>query len=146
MRNGFLALAFLCLLGFSTANAGAAATQVELLLDKDSAKPGDTVLAGVRLTMAPRWHTYWRNGGDVGFPTKIVWELPAGVTAGEIQWPVPGKYFADTLTSYEYAKEAVLLVPLKIAASAPAGSHELTAKANWLECETGGSCVLCPWA
>ena len=141
MRNGILALTFLCLLGLSTPRAGAAATQVELLLDKDSAAPGETVLAGVRLTMAPRWHTYWRNGGDVGFPTKIVWELPAGVTAGEIQWPVPGKYFADTLTSYEYAKEAVLLVPLKIASNAAPGSRELTANASWLECETGGSCV-----
>ncbi|KAF0176580.1 MAG: cytochrome c bioproteinis protein transmembrane region [Limisphaerales bacterium] len=141
MRNGFLALVGCCLLGWFAPPANAAATKVDLLLDKDAAKPGDTVLVGVRLTMAPRWHTYWRNGGDVGFPTKIVWELPAGVTAGEIQWPVPGKYFANTLTSYEYAKEAVLLVPLKLAANAPAGSHELTAKVSWLECETGGSCV-----
>ncbi|MBI5800365.1 MAG: thioredoxin family protein [Verrucomicrobia bacterium] len=141
MRNGILALVCFCLLGLSTPRAEAAATQAELLLDKDSAMPGETVLAGLRLTMAPRWHTYWRNGGDVGFPTKIVWELPAGVTAGEIQWPVPGKYFANTLTSYEYAKEAVLLIPLKVSAGAATGSHELTAKASWLECETGGSCV-----
>jgi thiol:disulfide interchange protein DsbD len=141
MRNGFLALACFCLLGWFTPTAGAAATKVDLLLDKDAAKPGDTVLAGVRLTMAPRWHTYWRNGGDVGFPTKIAWELPPGVTAGEIQWPVPGKYFANSLTSYEYARETVLLVPLKLAPSAPSGSHELTAKVSWLECETGGSCV-----
>jgi len=141
MRIGFLALVCLGLLGWFAPPASAAATKVDLLLDKDAAKPGETVLAGVRLTMAPRWHTYWRNGGDVGFPTKIVWELPSGVTAGEIQWPVPGKYFANTLTSYEYAKEVVLLVPLKLAANAPAGSHELTAKVSWLECETGGSCV-----
>ncbi|MFM8469772.1 MAG: protein-disulfide reductase DsbD domain-containing protein, partial [Limisphaerales bacterium] len=141
MRNGFLALVWLCLLGLSSPHANAAATKAELVLDKDSAKPGDTVLVGVRLTMAPRWHTYWRNGGDVGFPTKIAWELPAGVTAGEIQWPVPGKYFANTLTSYEYAKEVVLLVPLQLAASAPAGNHAVTAKVSWLECETGGSCV-----
>ena len=141
MRNGILGLLLFCLLGLATPRAEAAATRVELLLDKNSAKPGETVLAGLRLTMAPRWHTYWRFGGDVGFPTKIVWELPAGVTAGEIQWPVPGKYFANTLTSYEYAEEVVLLVPLKLAASAPTGSHELTAKASWLECETGGSCV-----
>lgn len=141
MRNGFLALLCLGLLGLSAPRAGAAATKVELLLDKDSAPPGKTVLAAVRLTMAPRWHTYWRNGGDVGFPTKIVWELPPGVTAGEIQWPVPGKYFANSLTSYEYAKEAVLLVPLKLATGAAAGRHELTAKVSWLECETGGSCV-----
>lgn len=141
MRNGFLALVGLVLLGLSAPRAHAAATTAELVLDKDSAKPGDTVLVGVRLTMAPRWHTYWLNGGDVGFPTKIAWELPAGVTAGEIQWPVPGKYFANALTSYEYAKEAVLLVPLKLAASASTGTHELTAKVSWLECETGGSCV-----
>ncbi|PAW78993.1 MAG: hypothetical protein B9S33_19390 [Pedosphaera sp. Tous-C6FEB] len=141
MRIGFLLLSLLGLLAFATPKVEAAATKAELLLDHATATPGTTVLAGVRLTMAPRWHTYWRFGGDVGFPTKIVWELPAGVTAGEIQWPVPGKYFANTLTSYEYAKEAVLLVPLKLAANTPAGSHELTAKVSWLECETGGSCV-----
>ncbi len=141
MRNGILALLCCSLLGLVAPRAEAAATQAELLLDKDAAQPGATILASVRLTMAPRWHTYWRNGGDVGLPTKIVWALPAGITAGEIQWPVPGKYFANTLTSYEYAKEAVLLVPLKLAANAPAGTHELSAKVSWLECETGGSCV-----
>ncbi len=127
MRNGILALLCCSLLGLVAPRAEAAATQAELLLDKDAAQPGATILASVRLTMAPRWHTYWRNGGDVGLPTKIVWELPAGITAGEIQWPVPGKYFANTLTSYEYAKEAVLLVPLKLAANAPAGTHEVSA-------------------
>lgn len=141
MRHVNIVLALLCLLGVFTRSSEAAATKVDLLLDKESVKPGETVLAGVRLTMAPRWHTYWRNGGDVGFPTKIVWELPPGVTAEEIQWPVPHKAFADTLTSYEYANETVLLIPLKIAANATAGSHELTVKASWLECETGGSCV-----
>lgn len=126
---------------FLSCDASAAATQIELLLDKNSALPGESVHAGLRMTMAPRWHTYWRNGGDVGFPTKIIWELPTGVTAGEIQWPVPHKYFTNSLTSYEYAGEVVLLIPLKLAANVPAGSHEITAKASWLECETGGSCV-----
>lgn len=141
MRIGFVALFSLVVLGLLTPRTHAAATTVDLLLDKESTKPGETVLAGVRLTMPPRWHTYWRNGGDVGFPTKIIWELPNGVSAGEIEWPVPGKYIANSLTSYEYAKEAVLLVQLKIAANAPPGSQELTAKVSWLECETGGSCV-----
>ncbi len=141
MRNGIFALACCCLLGVAASSANSAATQVALLLDKESVKPGETVLAGLRMTMNPRWHTYWRYGGDVGIPTKIAWELPAGVTAGEIQWPVPHKYFANTLTSYEYAQEVVLLIPLKVAATVTTGSHELTAKASWLECETGGSCV-----
>lgn len=141
MRIGILLLLGCCLLGFSAPRVDAAATQVALLLAQDAAKPGDIVIAGLWMTMNPRWHTYWRYGGDVGIPTKIVWELPAGVTAGEIQWPVPHKYFTNTLTSYEYAQEVMLLIPLKIAANATAGSHELTANASWLECETGGSCV-----
>ena len=64
-------------------------TEVKLLLAADAARPDETVIAGVRLKMAPRWHTYWRNGGDSGAPTTIEWQLPAGITAGEIQWPVP---------------------------------------------------------
>lgn len=141
MQIRILALLLGCLFGLTASRTEAAATKVELLLDKESAQPGETVLAGLRMTMAPRWHTYWRNGGDVGFPTKIVWELPVGVTAGEIQWPVPHKIFANSLTSYEYGGEAVLLIPLKLGANAPVGSQEFTAKASWLECETGGSCV-----
>ncbi len=142
MRLRPFVLTILCALHLLAPRAAsAAATQVALPLDKDAAKPGETVLAALRMTMAPRWHTYWRNGGDVGFPTKIVWELPAVVTAGDIQWPVPHKNFANTLTSYEYADEVVLLIPLRIASNALAGSHELTAKVSWLECETGGSCV-----
>ncbi|MFA6546388.1 MAG: protein-disulfide reductase DsbD domain-containing protein, partial [Limisphaerales bacterium] len=141
MRNGILALTCCCLFALAVPRAGAAATKIELLLDKDSVRPGEPVLAGLRMTMAPNWHTYWRNGGDVGFPTKITLDLPNGMTTGEIQWPVPHKYFTNTLTSYEYATEAVLFIPLKIAAGTPAGSYEVTAKASWLECETGSSCV-----
>ena len=47
--------------------------------------------------MDPGWHTYWRNGGESGGPTKIEWELPTGVSAEEAQWPVPEKYVAEGL-------------------------------------------------
>ena len=65
-------------------SADAAATRATLLLSAGTAKPGDTITAAVRLDMSPGWHTYWKNGGDSGAPTKIDWQLPAGVTAGEI--------------------------------------------------------------
>ena len=60
----------------------AATTQARLVLPTDAVAPGQTVLAGVRLKMAPKWHTYWRNAGDAGAPTEIEWSLPAGITAG----------------------------------------------------------------
>ncbi|MFO1512746.1 MAG: protein-disulfide reductase DsbD family protein [Verrucomicrobiota bacterium] len=124
---------FLVIALLGTANA--AHTRVSLLLSATDAKPGDTVLAAVRLQMDPGWHTYWRNGGDSGGPTKIEWQLPPGITAGEIQWPVPEKYVVEGLVTYVYHEEAMLLVPLKLANELKPGALELKAKVSWLECE-----------
>ncbi|HKS36132.1 MAG TPA: protein-disulfide reductase DsbD domain-containing protein, partial [Verrucomicrobiae bacterium] len=93
----------------------ATSTEVKLLVAVDAARPGGTVMAGVRLKMAPRWHTYWRNAGDSGSPTKIEWQLPEGITAGEIQWPVPDKFEMGGLTTYVYHDEVLLMVPLNVA-------------------------------
>jgi thiol:disulfide interchange protein DsbD len=118
-------------------SAHAAHTQVRLVLAAETARPGDTVLAGVRLRMDPRWHTYWRNPGASGIATKIAWELPPGVTAGPIQWPVPEKLPDEDFTTYIYTNEVVLLVPLKLAPDVSAGPLQLNATVSWLECEVG---------
>jgi thiol:disulfide interchange protein DsbD len=120
------------------ASDAAPKTHVQLLLAADSARAGDTVWAGLKMDMPPSWHTYWRNGGDAGEPTKITWDLPAGVTAGEIQWPAPQKFveqIGDTvLVTYIYTDEAVLLIPLTLAKDLPAGVLRLKASAHWMEC------------
>jgi len=113
----------------------AATTRASLILASDTARPGDTVMAGIRLRMQPRWHTYWRNPGGSGIATKVAWDLPKGVTAGEVQWPIPEKLPADELTTYIYTDEVVLIVPLKLASDVAAGPLELAAKVSWLECE-----------
>ena len=113
-------------------------TQVQLLLSAASARAGETVWAGLKMDMAPSWHTYWRNGGDAGEPTKITWDLPAGVTAGAMHWPVPQKLveqIGDTaLVTYVYTGETVLLVPLTLGKDLPAGVLHLKASAHWMEC------------
>ena len=121
-----------CLAGVS---AFGAHTQARLVLAAETARSGDTVLAGVQLRMDPHWHTYWRNPGASGMPTKIEWQLPAGVTAGPIQWPVPEKLPEEDLTTYIYTNEVVLLVPLKLAADLRPGPLDLKAKVSWLECD-----------
>ncbi|MFM2082842.1 MAG: hypothetical protein RL380_1533 [Verrucomicrobiota bacterium] len=118
----------------AAASARAAHTQARLVLSAASARPGDTLTAGLHLTMDETWHTYWRNSGDSGMPTKIKWSLPPGVTAGEIHWPLPEKNTAAGLTTYVYEHEVVLLVPLTLASNLPAGPLELRAQATWLEC------------
>jgi thiol:disulfide interchange protein DsbD len=113
----------------------AAHTQATLVLSESTAKPGDTVWAGVDLKMDPGWHTYWKNSGDAGLPTAISWQLPPGITAGDIQWPLPKKLPPVEVTTYGYEGETMLLVPLTIASNAPSGSITLTANLTWLECQ-----------
>jgi thiol:disulfide interchange protein len=113
-------------------------TQIRLLLSAETARPGDIIWAGLEMDMPSPWHTYWRNGGDAGAPTEIKWTLPAGVTAGEINWPLPAKEIdtaGDTsLITYIYTNQVVLLVPLTLDKTATPGPMTITASAKWMEC------------
>ncbi len=113
----------------------AAHTQARLVLSAATAKPGDTITAGVHLKMDPGWHTYWKNPGGPGLPTTVAWQLPEGVSAGEIEWPLPEKYVTQEITTYVYHDEVVLLVPLKLSPELKPGALEFKAKIQWLECE-----------
>ena len=113
-------------------------TQIRLLLSAETARPGDIIWAGLEMNMPPTWHTYWRNGGDAGQATEIKWILPAGITAGEINWPVPVKE-TDTagdssLVTYIYTNQVVLLIPLTLDKSLRDGPLTFKASAKWMEC------------
>jgi thiol:disulfide interchange protein DsbD len=110
-------------------------TQVKLILSADTAKPGDTILAGVDLKMEPGWHTYWKNPGDAGMATEIKWQLPPGISAGEIQWSLPEKFPPVEVTTYGYTNEVMLIVPLTLASNLSAGPIDLKANVSWLECK-----------
>lgn len=99
--------------------------------------PGQTVWAGLRLTHQPQWHTYWKNAGDSGLPTQLRWTLPAGVTAGDIDWPAPQLIHVATLANYGYEGTVLLPVPLTVSPQfKPQGDHlELRLSANWLVCK-----------
>jgi thiol:disulfide interchange protein len=109
--------------------------EAELVADKASAQPGKPVLVGLKLRMAPEWHTYWKNPGDSGLPTRIKWTLPEGWKAGEIQWPFPRTLPVGPLMNYGYEDEVVLLAELTPAPSAKEGPHTIAAKAEWLVCK-----------
>ena len=83
---------FLSLFAASAALAAPVKTEhveADLVAEHSSATPGETLTVALRLKIVPEWHTYWRNPGDSGEPTALVWKLPAGWSAGEIQWPAP---------------------------------------------------------
>ena len=61
--------------------------QVTLVADHLAIAPGQAFQLGLRLRLAPRWHSYWRHAGDAGAPTEISLTLPEGTQAGRIAWP-----------------------------------------------------------
>ncbi len=105
-------------------------------------EPGKPVWVGLQLTHQPDWHTYWKNSGDSGLPTVLEWQLPSGIVAGDIAWPVPHKIAigtsAGTLANYGYEGQVLLPVPLTITPTfkPPMLGHELEVKlkASWLVC------------
>jgi thiol:disulfide interchange protein len=113
--------------------------RAELLANApDGVAPGKSVWVGLQLQHQPEWHTYWKNSGDSGLPTQLQWTLPAGVTAGDIAWPVPRKIPVGTLANYGYEGTVLLPVQLTIGPEFKPSllNPDLTLKlkANWLVC------------
>jgi thiol:disulfide interchange protein/DsbC/DsbD-like thiol-disulfide interchange protein len=110
--------------------------EAELVPERSALVPGQTNTVALRLKIRDRWHTYWQNPGDSGLPTTLDWKLPAGVTAGAIQWPPPKALPAGPLVNYGYEGEVFHLVDLAVPASLPQGqAATLRARADWLVCE-----------
>jgi thiol:disulfide interchange protein DsbD len=98
-------------------------------------KPGQDVELALRLKIKEHWHTYWRNPGDSGLPTKLAWTLPEGFVAGDIEWPFPKKLPLGPLMNFGYDGEVLHLVRLRTPPNAAkSGSVILRAKADWLVC------------
>jgi thiol:disulfide interchange protein len=95
--------------------------KVDLVAETTAAVPGSTVWVAVVQDIDHGWHTYWRNPGDAGEPTKIVWTLPAGWQAGDIVWPAPARLPLGPIMNYGYENKVLLPVPIQIPAAARAG-------------------------
>jgi thiol:disulfide interchange protein/DsbC/DsbD-like thiol-disulfide interchange protein len=137
LLTGLLLLVAVGVYSQSLQGSAGAHTSVALIADVKSVKPGLPFTVGIRMTMDPGWHTYWKNPGESGLATSVDWGLPSGLSAGEIGWPLPGKTVesGDVLT-YGYAHENMLLVRMSPSPVLKPGSRlTVKAKVSWLECE-----------
>jgi thiol:disulfide interchange protein/DsbC/DsbD-like thiol-disulfide interchange protein len=133
-----LLLAVLALLFATPALAAEVDTghlKIELVAQEASVAPGSTTYVALRQDIDRDWHTYWRNPGDSGEPTKLTWTLPAGWKAGDIVWATPRTLPFGPLTNYGYSGQVVLPVPIEVPASAKPGPVTLDAVVDVLVCE-----------
>ena len=101
----------------------------------EGVEPGKPLWLGLYIRHQPHWHTYWKNPGDSGLPTTLSWELPAGVTAGEIQWPVPQRLPVGPLVNYGYEGDLLLAVPLTVGPEFKGETLAVKLRGDWLVCK-----------
>jgi thiol:disulfide interchange protein DsbD len=102
-------------------------------------QPGQPLWVGLQITHQPHWHTYWKNPGDSGLATELAWQLPPGIVAGDIAWPVPRRIPIGPLMNFGYEDTVLLPVPLTVTPefkpSPFANEVPIRLHAGWLVCQ-----------
>ncbi|WP_425228223.1 protein-disulfide reductase DsbD family protein [Sphingomonas sp.] len=141
--------ALFCLLmtlcgGAAPAQQAQGAPHLAMTLAPETARPraGEAVTLALDTRPQVGWHGYWgENPGDAGFPPKLEWALPAGMTAGAWQWPVPGTLLISGLMNYVYEQPFAPLVTLRVPAGLAVGTRlPVQLKLSYLVC-TRSLCV-----
>ncbi len=137
LAAGLLGLMFAAPAAFAVSGNTVSTDNVKAHLESEvtSVAPGQSFWVALVFDISAGWHTYWRNPGDSGQPTRLAWTLPPGFRAGPIVWPAPHRFVLAPLVNFGYAKRALHLVKITAPAILPLhGPLNLHAKANWLVC------------
>jgi thiol:disulfide interchange protein DsbD len=90
---------------------------LELFAENSWVTPGHDFSLGLHFQLEKGWHIYWINPGDSGEPPRVTWQLPNGLTAAPIQWPVPRRLGTSSIVDFGYQDAVMLLVPMHADAS-----------------------------
>ena len=140
MRSLRLLFAFLLLFAAGAASFAASSyadaqhLRVQFVVPPSTLSPGHPAVAGLYFKLEPGWHVYWKNAGDSGEPPRMKWILPAGITAGPLQFPAPKRLPLGPLMDFGYEDEVLFPFTLTIASNAAQGPAVLHAKVDWLVC------------
>ncbi|AFL87918.1 thiol:disulfide interchange protein [Terriglobus roseus DSM 18391] len=130
-------------IGITVGNGGPGPVKAQhLTVEMISAGPqiaasGKQTVAFV-FSMETGWHVYWRNAGFAGYPPRVKWTLPTGITTGDLQFPAPDRLPLDTTVDYGYEDSVAYPVTVEAAPKLKPdakGNVHLTAKLDWLVCK-----------
>jgi DsbC/DsbD-like thiol-disulfide interchange protein len=134
----FLACLLACLFSAQHTHADIAITdtphvKVRLLEGAQNPKTGDR-LAGLAITLAPEFKTYWRHAGDSGIPPRFDESGSSNLQSLSIAWPMPHRFGEPPMESIGY-KDDVLL-PLTLKPIDPKKPITLVLKLDFAICST----------
>jgi len=137
----FVIMAFVSLLGVGGGPAAAAqsaayesiALSARLITAEDGVAPGSgTLSAGLDLTIAEGWKTYWRTPGEVGFPPTVDWSGSQNIASVDFLYPAPHRFTAFGIENFGYSGEVVF--PLRITLENPGAPAILNGAVSLLVC------------
>lgn len=137
----FLAISFTA--SVAHAQIPGAPLNVPATLEAETAAPaaGQTLTLAFHFKPKPGWHGYWENPGDAGFGMQLKWNLPKGVTAGQLRYPVPQPLMISGLMNHVFEHEYAVLVDLTLDKNVAAGTPlPVKVRGDWLSC-TDQICV-----
>lgn len=120
---------------------GPAKAKVSLVSSVESIVQGEPFEVALHYKIQPSWHIYWKNSGDSGQTPQVTWILPAGFSAGEIQFPVPKRHHSagDIITNI-LEHEPGLVVRITPPASTSSDQVTIAADIRYLICND--MCIL----
>ena len=127
----------LAAIAFAAVSQGSAAPTpaTELVSAVAALAPGQPFTVALHMKLPGGWHNYYANPGESGVPTTITWSMPAGYSAGAIQWPLPKRIVLSGAPMYGYEGDLWLPSTITPPANAKPGSQVvIKARADWLLC------------
>jgi thiol:disulfide interchange protein len=106
----------------------------KLIADTTAIQAGKPFKLGVELAMKSGWHTYYKESGDAGLPSKISWKLPPGFTASELLWEKPSKFNDSGIVTYGYKDKTLIGATITPPASFNGDKVDFKADVKWLSC------------
>jgi thiol:disulfide interchange protein len=134
-----LGLAAFPVAALEAAESPASPVAVALVPKSEGIVRGKTAEIAVHVQIQEGWHVYWLNPGESGFPTRIEWELPEGVTLLSETWSAPQRLQENGQVCFGYSDDFIVLAKLLIPTTLKEGPLSVGAKVSWLSCKD--SCV-----
>lgn len=117
---------------------------VKLFAAHESVAPGGQTELALELEIQPGWHIYHPIILDTGDAPRIAFDLPPGVTVGELRYPAPTLAESRGMEYFEYTGRLAVLINLKLDANAagirPGEPLKISVQVSALAC-TDQSCV-----
>jgi len=113
--------------------------------EASSAEPGDYFQVAFTLVHDPHFHSYYKNAGVIGDAPSVEWNLPDGLTAGDLKFPRPTAIKTEIAgteaTIYGYEGTVTFIAEIQVSDKLEAGNeYTISGTFHWQECDDK-SCV-----